>query len=56
MIEFKLPSLGADMDEGKLLEWKVGPGDTALIPPGMPHIFTATPGHTFTYLIFKHKV
>lgn len=28
MIEFKLPSLGADMDEGKLLEWKVGAGDT----------------------------
>jgi pyruvate dehydrogenase E2 component (dihydrolipoamide acetyltransferase) len=28
MIEFKLPSLGADMDEGKLLEWKVRPGDT----------------------------
>ena len=28
MIEFKLPSLGADMDEGKLLEWKVSPGDT----------------------------
>jgi len=27
MIEFKLPSLGADMDEGKLLEWKVHPGD-----------------------------
>ncbi len=27
MIEFKLPSLGADMDEGKLLEWKVQPGD-----------------------------
>ena len=27
MIEFKLPSLGADMDEGKLLEWKVKPGD-----------------------------
>jgi len=27
MIEFKLPSLGADMDEGKLLEWKVAPGD-----------------------------
>lgn len=25
--EFKLPSLGADMDEGKLLEWKVQPGD-----------------------------
>jgi len=27
MIEFKLPSLGAGMDEGKLLEWKVKPGD-----------------------------
>jgi pyruvate dehydrogenase E2 component (dihydrolipoamide acetyltransferase) len=27
MIEFKLPSLGADMDEGKLIEWKVKPGD-----------------------------
>jgi pyruvate dehydrogenase E2 component (dihydrolipoamide acetyltransferase) len=28
VIEFKLPSLGADMDEGTLLEWKVGVGDT----------------------------
>ena len=27
MIEFKLPSLGADMEEGKLLEWKARPGD-----------------------------
>jgi pyruvate dehydrogenase E2 component (dihydrolipoamide acetyltransferase) len=27
MIEFRLPSLGADMDEGKLLEWRVEPGD-----------------------------
>ncbi len=27
MIEFKLPSLGADMEEGKLIEWKVKPGD-----------------------------
>jgi len=27
MIEFKLPSLGADMDEGTLLEWCVQPGD-----------------------------
>lgn len=26
MIEFKLPSLGADMDEGTLLEWRVKPG------------------------------
>jgi pyruvate dehydrogenase E2 component (dihydrolipoamide acetyltransferase) len=27
MIEFRLPSLGAEMDEGTLLEWKVQPGD-----------------------------
>lgn len=27
MIPFKLPSLGSDMDEGKLLEWNVKPGD-----------------------------
>ena len=27
MIEFQLPALGADMDEGTLLEWKVQPGD-----------------------------
>jgi len=27
MIEFKLPSLGAEMDEGTLLEWKIRPGD-----------------------------
>ena len=27
MIEFKMPALGADMDEGKLLEWKIRPGD-----------------------------
>ena len=27
MIEFKLPSLGADMDQGKLVQWKVKPGD-----------------------------
>lgn len=27
MIEFKMPSLGADMEQGKLLEWKMKPGD-----------------------------
>lgn len=27
MIDFTLPSLGSDMEEGKLLEWKVAPGD-----------------------------
>ncbi|AOW93618.1 branched-chain alpha-keto acid dehydrogenase subunit E2 [Rhodococcus sp. WMMA185] len=28
MIEFTLPSLGADMDEGRLNEWLVSPGDS----------------------------
>ena len=28
MGEFKMPSLGADMEEGTLLLWKVRPGDT----------------------------
>jgi len=32
------------------------PGDRVVLPPGMPHLFTATPGHTLTYLIFKQKV
>ena len=27
MIEFRLPSLGSDMDEGKLVQWRVKPGD-----------------------------
>lgn len=27
MIDFKLPSLGADMDEGTLLSWHIQPGD-----------------------------
>lgn len=28
MIEFKMPSLGADMEDGTLLEWRVKPGDS----------------------------
>lgn len=43
---------------GKLVGGKfqiLKPGDRLVIPPGMPHIFTATPGHTFTYLIFKQR-
>jgi pyruvate dehydrogenase E2 component (dihydrolipoamide acetyltransferase) len=28
MADYKMPSLGADMDSGTLLEWKVKPGDT----------------------------
>src|SRR5690606_29604129 len=27
MRDFKMPSLGADMDEGTVLEWRVAPGD-----------------------------
>jgi pyruvate dehydrogenase E2 component (dihydrolipoamide acetyltransferase) len=27
LYEFKMPSLGADMDKAKLVEWKVRPGD-----------------------------
>ncbi|MCZ4602792.1 2-oxo acid dehydrogenase subunit E2 [Streptomyces sp. Lzd4kr] len=34
MAEFTMPSLGADMDEGTLLEWLVGPGD--LVHKGDP--------------------
>ena len=30
MIEFKLPSLGADMDEGTLLTWNIKPGDRVI--------------------------
>jgi len=26
MLEFKLPSLGAEMDEGTILEWRIEPG------------------------------
>ena len=32
MTDFRMPSLGADMDEGTLLEWRVGPGDA--VHPG----------------------
>lgn len=31
-------------------------GDRLVMPPGMPHLFTATKGNTFTYLIFKQRV
>ena len=31
MIEFKLPSLGADMEDGTLLEWRVKPGDALMV-------------------------
>jgi mannose-6-phosphate isomerase-like protein (cupin superfamily) len=49
------------------LEWRGGaltggktitlhPGDRLVVPPGLVHLFTATPGNTFTYLIFKQRV
>ena len=47
-----------EIRSGKLVGGKfqiLKPGDRLVIPPGMPHIFTATQGHTFTYVIFKHK-
>ncbi|HVM53425.1 MAG TPA: biotin/lipoyl-containing protein, partial [Acidimicrobiales bacterium] len=28
MGEFRMPSLGADMERGTVTEWRVGPGDT----------------------------
>ncbi|MEM2082681.1 MAG: biotin/lipoyl-containing protein, partial [Candidatus Bathyarchaeia archaeon] len=28
MIEFRMPSLGADMEKGTLVEWYVKPGDS----------------------------
>ena len=30
-------------------------GDRIVLPPGVPHLFTGTPGHTLTYLIFKQR-
>ena len=27
MAEFRMPSLGADMEAGRLIEWRVHPGD-----------------------------
>jgi mannose-6-phosphate isomerase-like protein (cupin superfamily) len=48
-----------EMRGGKLVGGKLQllhPGDRLVIPPGLPHLFTAIPGHTFTYLIFKQRV
>ncbi|MTA12518.1 MAG: 2-oxo acid dehydrogenase subunit E2, partial [Actinobacteria bacterium] len=28
MVPFTMPSLGADMDEGTVVEWRVAPGET----------------------------
>lgn len=48
-----------EMRGGKLVGGKLQllhPGDRLVIPPGLPHLFTATRGHTFTYVIFKQRV
>ncbi len=48
-----------EMRGGKLVGGKLQllhPGDRLVIPPGLPHLFTATQGHTFTYVIFKQRV
>ncbi len=48
-----------EMRGGKLVGGKtqiLHPGDRLVVPPGLPHLFTATPGNTFTYLIFKQRV
>jgi mannose-6-phosphate isomerase-like protein (cupin superfamily) len=48
-----------EMRGGKLVGGKLQilhPGDRLVVPPGLPHLFTATPGHSFTYLIFKQRV
>ena len=41
MAEFRMPSLGADMDEGTVLEWLVKPGDQV-------HTATSSPWSTPT--------
>jgi mannose-6-phosphate isomerase-like protein (cupin superfamily) len=48
-----------EMRGGKLVGGKtiiLHPGDRLVVPPGLPHLFTATPGNSFTYLIFKQRV
>jgi len=49
----------AEMRGGTMIGAKtitLHPGDRLVIPPGLPHLFSATPGNTFTYLIFKQRV
>jgi quercetin dioxygenase-like cupin family protein len=31
------------------------PGDFVVVPAGVWHIFSGTPGHTLTYVIFKQR-
>lgn len=40
MIDFRMPSLGADMDEGRIVEWLVKPGDSVKKGDIVAHIET----------------
>lgn len=51
MAEFIMPSLGADMDEGTLLEWLVGPGD--LVHKGDPVAVVETAKSTIEVECFE---
>ncbi|MFG2549383.1 dihydrolipoamide acetyltransferase family protein [Streptomyces sp. NPDC048581] len=51
MGEFTMPSLGADMDEGMLLEWLVGPGD--LVHKGEPVAVVETAKSTIEVECFE---
>ncbi|GCB50803.1 2-oxo acid dehydrogenase subunit E2 [Streptomyces sp. NL15-2K] len=51
MAEFTMPSLGADMDEGTLLEWLVGPGD--LVHKGDPVAVVETAKSTIEVECFE---
>ena len=42
MGEFRMPSLGADMEEGTLVQWLVKPGDSVYMPPGYGHLIVNT--------------
>ena len=33
--EFRLPALGADMEEGTVVQWNVAPGDTVHVIPAV---------------------
>ena len=44
---------GGTLNGAKTITLK--PGDRLVIPPGLPHLFTATKGNVFTYLIFKQR-
>jgi quercetin dioxygenase-like cupin family protein len=50
----QLEMRGGNLVGGKTIT--LHPGDRLVVPPGLPHLFTATPGNSFTYVIFKQRV